>query len=80
MNGLLLQPGRDEEGLLRVGAIIAAVGSGAAFLTGLNIMALMVPETSSTRSKSKPQQQTPSSTAPAHTMPQTPPRAPTKGV
>ena len=45
--------------LLRVGAIIAAVGSGAAFLTALNIMALMVPETSSTRPKSKPQEQTP---------------------
>ena len=43
--------------LLRVSAIIAAVGSGAAFLTGLNIMALMVPETS------KPQEQT--QTAPA---------------
>jgi hypothetical protein len=51
--------------LLRVGAIIAAVGSGAAFLTGLNIMALMVPEASSTRPKSKPQEQTPSPTAPA---------------
>ena len=45
--------------VLRVGAIIAAVGSGAAFLTGLNIMALMVPEASSTRPKSKPQDQTP---------------------
>ena len=44
--------------LLRVGAIIAAVGSGAAFLTALNIMAMMVPETSSTRPKSKPQEQT----------------------
>ena len=51
--------------LLRVSAIIAAVGSGAAFLTGLNIMALMIPETSSTRPKSKPQEQTPSPTAPA---------------
>ena len=45
--------------ILRVGAIIAAVGSGAAFLTGLNIMALMVPKASSTRPKSKPQDQTP---------------------
>jgi len=35
--------------VLRVSAIIAAVGSGAAFLTGLNIMALMVPEASSIR-------------------------------
>ena len=52
--------------VLRVGAIIAAVGSGAAFLTGLNIMALMAPEASSTRPKSKPQDQTPAPTAPAH--------------
>jgi hypothetical protein len=51
--------------LLRVGAIIAAVGAGAAFLTGLNIMALMVPESASTRPKSKPQDQTPAPTAPA---------------
>ena len=57
--------------VLRVGAIIAAVGSGAAFLTGLNIMALMVPEASSTRPKSKPQDQTPAPTAPAHVVPQT---------
>ena len=53
--------------VLRVAAIIAAVGSGAAFLTGLNIMALMVPEASSTRPKSKPQ----APTAPAHVVPQT---------
>jgi len=58
--------------LLRVGAIIAAVGSGAAFLTALNIMALMVPESSSTRPKSKPQDQTPAPTAPARAVPQTP--------
>jgi hypothetical protein len=51
--------------LLRVGAIIAAVGFGAAFLTALNIMALMVPETSSTRPKNKPQEQIPAPTAPA---------------
>ena len=57
--------------VLRVGAIIAAVGSGAAFLTGLNIMALMAPEASSTRPKSKPQDQTPAPTAPAHVVPQT---------
>ena len=48
--------------LLRVGAIVAAVGSGAAFLTALNMMALTVPESSSTRPKGKPQEQT---TAPA---------------
>ena len=59
------------QGVLRVGAIIAAVGSGAAFLTGLNIMALMVPEASSTRPKSKPQDQTPAPTAPALVVPQT---------
>ena len=52
--------------VLRVGAIIAAVGSGAAFLTALNIMALTVPEASSIRPKSKPQDQTPAPTAPAH--------------
>ena len=40
--------------LLRVSAIIAAVGSGAAFLTGLNIMTLMVPEHSSSRPFSRP--------------------------
>ena len=57
--------------VLRVSAIIAAVGSGAAFLTALNIMALMVPEASSTRPKSKPQDQTPAPTAPAHVVPQT---------
>ena len=57
--------------VLRVSAIIAAVGSGAAFLTALNIMALTVPEASSTRPKSKPQDQTPAPTAPAHVVPQT---------
>jgi hypothetical protein len=50
---------------LRVGAIIAAIGSGAAFLTALNIVALTVPEHASTRPKTKPQQQTPAPTAPA---------------
>ena len=57
--------------VLRVAAIIAAVGSGAAFLTALNKMALTVPEASSTRPKSKPQDQTPAPTAPAHVVPQT---------
>jgi hypothetical protein len=51
--------------LFRVVAIVMAVGAGAAFLTGLNIMALMVPEASSTRPKSKPQEQTPPPAAPA---------------
>ena len=58
--------------ILRVIAIIAAVGSGAAFLTALNMVALTVPEHASTRPKSKPQQQTPAPTAPAHAVPQTP--------
>ena len=54
--------------LLRVGAIVAAVGSGAAFLTALNMMALTVPESSSTRPKGKPQDQT---TAPTNAVLQT---------
>src|SRR5262245_28504027 len=58
--------------LLRVGAIIAAIGSGAAFLTALNMMALTVPEHASTRSKSKPQEQTPGPAAPAHAVTQVP--------
>lgn len=58
--------------LLRVGAIIAAVGSGAAFLTAVNMMALTVPESSSARPKSKPQEQTPAPVAPARAIPQTP--------
>jgi len=66
--------------LLRVGAIIAAVGSGAAFLTALNIMALMVPETSTTRPKSKPQEQTPAPAAPARAVFQTPTRATSESV
>jgi hypothetical protein len=57
--------------ILRVGAIIAAVGSGAAFLTALNMMALTVPESASTHPKSKPQDQTPAPTAPANAAPQT---------
>lgn len=64
--------------LLRVGAIIAAVGAGAAFLTALNIMALMVPEISSTRPKSKPQEQNPAPTAPARAV--TPTRATSESV
>jgi hypothetical protein len=41
--------------LLRVGAIVAAVGSGAAFLMGLNMVVLTVPDSSTTRPKAKPQ-------------------------
>jgi hypothetical protein len=41
--------------LLRVGAIVAAVGSGAAFLMGLNMVVLTVPESSSTRPRTKSQ-------------------------
>jgi hypothetical protein len=48
--------------LLRVIAIVVAVGSGAAFITGLNMMLLTLPESSSTRQKSRPETQTPSPT------------------
>jgi hypothetical protein len=41
--------------LLRVGAIVAAVGSGAAFLMGLNMVVLTAPESASTRPKTKSQ-------------------------
>src|SRR5262249_10655911 len=46
---------------LRVGAIVLAVGAGAAFLTGMNMVSLTVPEGSTTRVKSKPENQAPSS-------------------
>jgi hypothetical protein len=39
---------------LRVSAIVMAVGAGAAFLTGMNMVSLTVPEGSTTRMKSKP--------------------------
>jgi hypothetical protein len=45
---------------LRVGAIIMAVGAGAAFLTGMNMVSLTVPEGSTTRMKSTPEHQAPS--------------------
>ena len=45
--------------LLRVGAIVAAVGSGAAFLTALNMVAITAPESSHTRPKTKPEEQAP---------------------
>ena len=45
---------------LRVGAIVLAVGAGAAFLTGMNMVSLTVPEGSTTRVKSKPENRTPS--------------------
>jgi hypothetical protein len=48
--------------LLRVAAIIVAIGSGAAFITGLNMMLLTLPEGSNTRQKSRPETQTPSPT------------------
>ncbi len=41
--------------MLRVGAIVAAVGSGAAFLMGLNMVVLTAPESSSARPKTKSQ-------------------------
>ena len=46
---------------LRLGAIVLAVGAGAAFLTGMNMVSLTVPEGSTTRMKSKPEIQAPSS-------------------
>src|SRR5262249_13105571 len=46
---------------LLVGAIVLAVGAGAAFLTGMNMVSLTVPEGSTTRMKSKPENQAPSS-------------------
>ena len=49
--------------LLRVGAVVAAVGSGAAFLTGLNMVALTVPESSRPHPKSKPENHAPASVA-----------------
>jgi hypothetical protein len=64
--GVVTPEGKGKYTGMHAHAIIAAVGSGAAFLTGLNIMALMAPEASSTRPKSKPQDQTPAPTAPAH--------------
>jgi zinc transporter ZupT len=41
---------------LRVSAIVMAVGAGAAFLTGMNMVSLTVPEGSTTRMKSKPEE------------------------
>jgi len=64
--------------LLRVGAIIAAVGSGAAFLAGLNMMALTVPQSSSTRPKTQPEKQSPAPTAPARALTPTPLAPPIK--
>jgi hypothetical protein len=53
---------------LRVGAIVMAVGAGAAFLTGMNIVSLPVPEGSTTRMKSKPEENSkPQNPAPSPT-------------
>jgi zinc transporter ZupT len=53
---------------LRVGAIVMAVGAGAAFLTGMNIVSLTVPEGSTTRMKSKPEENSkPQNPAPSPT-------------
>ena len=46
---------------LRVSAIVMAVGAGAAFLTGMNMVSLTVPEGSTTHIKSKPEYRAPSS-------------------
>src|SRR5262245_57905463 len=58
---------------LRVGAIVLAVGAGAAFLTGMNMVSLTVPEGSTTRMKSKPENQAPSS-RPGNQAPSSKPR------
>jgi hypothetical protein len=44
---------------LLVGAMVLAVGAGAAFLTATNMVSLTVPEGSTTRMKSKPNDQAP---------------------
>jgi len=46
---------------LLVGAMVLAVGAGAAFLTATNMVSLLVPGGSTTRVKSKPENQAPSS-------------------
>ena len=54
---------------LRVGAIVMAVGAGAAFITGMNMVSLTVPEGSTTRMKSKPENQAPSPNKPENQAP-----------
>jgi hypothetical protein len=44
---------------LRIGALVLAVAAGAAFLTGTNMVSLIVPEGSTTRMKSKPTNKAP---------------------
>jgi hypothetical protein len=59
----LHRPGRVIiRDFLRVTAIVVAIGAGAAFMTGLNMMFLTLPEGSSTRPKNRPKTQTPSPT------------------
>jgi hypothetical protein len=59
----LHRPGRVIiRDFLRVTAIVVAIGAGAAFMTGLNMMFLTLPEGSSARPKSRPETQTPSPT------------------
>jgi hypothetical protein len=55
--------------LLRVGAIVMAVAAGAAFLTAMNMVSLTVPEGSTTRMKSKPENPAPSQTKPENPTP-----------
>jgi hypothetical protein len=55
--------------LLRVGAIVMAVGAGAAFLTGLNMVSLTLPEGSTTRQKNKPENHAPSPNTPEKQAP-----------
>ena len=54
---------------LRVGAIVMAVGAGAAFLTGMNMVSLTLPQGSTTRMKSKPENQAPSPNKPENQAP-----------
>lgn len=51
---------------LRIGAIVMAIGAGAAFLTGMNMVSLTVPEGSTTRMKNKPEK------PPSQTKPESP--------
>jgi hypothetical protein len=54
---------------LRVGALLMALGAGAAFLTGMNMVSLTVPEGSTTGMKSKPENPAPSQTKPENPAP-----------
>jgi len=59
LRGIAANPRLFLRDFLRVGAIVLAVGAGAAFLTGMNMVSLTVPEGSTKRMKSKPENQAP---------------------